>query len=84
MKKVKEEIILNGKEILKEATKESGTTQKELGERIGMSQTSVSAGLARERVSLEMFSRLLSGMGYAVAVIDKENGAVRWVVDTEK
>lgn len=84
MKKVKEEIILNGKEILKEAAKESGTTQKELGERIGMSQTSVSAGLARERVSLEMFSRLLSGMGYAVAVIDKKDGNVRWVVDTDK
>lgn len=84
MKKVKEEVLLSGKEILKEAVKETGTTQKALGERLGMLQTAVSAGFARERISLDMFSRLLSGMGYAVAVIDKKDGNVRWVVDTDK
>lgn len=82
-KAIKEEIILEDKAILKEAMRERGMTQQKLGERIGMIQTAVSANLKRDRMSLDMFSRLLGGMGYAVAVVDKETGSVRWVVDTE-
>ena len=84
MKKVKEEVLMNGKAIMREAMAERGVTQKELGARIGMLQTSISASLVRERVSLEMFSRLMNGMGYAVAVVDKQSGDVRWVVDENK
>ena len=81
---IKEEIILGTKEIMRQAKEESGTTQKELAERLGMLQTSVSAGFAREHISLELFSKYMNGMGYAVAVINKKDGHVRWVVDPEK
>ena len=81
---VEEEIILGSKVILQKAKEESGTTQKALSERLGMLQTSVSAGFAREHISLELFCKYLDGMGYAVAVIKKDTGNVRWVVDPDK
>lgn len=83
-KEVKEEIVLGSKEIMRKAKEESGTTQKALAEKLGMLQTSVSAGFAREHISLELFCKYMDGMGYAVAVIGKRDGDVRWVVDPEK
>lgn len=83
-REVKEEIVLGSKEIMRRAKEESGTTQKALAERLGMLQTSVSAGFAREHISLELFSKYMDGMGYAVAVIGKRDGDVRWVVDPGK
>lgn len=83
-REVKEEIVLGSKEIMRRAKEESGTTQKALAEKLGMLQTSVSAGFAREHISLELFSKYMDGMGYAVAVIGKRDGDVRWVVDPEK
>ena len=80
-KKVKEERKMDGKGIMKEAMAERGMTQKQLGDRIGMLQTSVSAGFARDRISLEMFNKLLNGMNYAVAVVDKETGEIKWYVE---
>ena len=82
--KIKDEIIMNDKDILREAMAERGMTQVKLGEKLGMLQTAVSAGMKRDRISVEMFNRLLNGMGYAVAVIDKKDGHVRWVVDPGK
>ena len=72
---------MDGKGIMKEAMAERGMTQKQLGDRIGMLQTSVSAGFARDRISLEMFNKLLNGMNYAVAVVDKETGEIKWYVE---
>lgn len=83
-KQIKEEIILEDKAILKEAMQERGLTQKMLGDRIGMIQTAVSANLKRDRMSLDMFGKLLNGMGYAVAVVDKQTGDVRWIVDPDR
>ena len=48
-----------------------------------MLQSSLSMNISREHISLDMFGRILNGMGYAVAVIDKDDGGVRWVVDTD-
>jgi hypothetical protein len=33
---------------------------------------------------LDLFSKYLNGMGYAVAVLDKSSGEVRWVVDPDE
>lgn len=82
-KDINEEVILGTREIMRRAKEESGTTQKALAERLGMLQTSVSAGFARDHISLELFSRYMDGMGYAVAVIGKRDGNVRWVVDPD-
>lgn len=82
-KDVDEEVVLNPKKILQRAKEESGTSQKALAEKLGMLQTSVCAGFAREHISLELFCKYMDGMGYAVAVIGKSDGEVRWVVDPE-
>ena len=83
-KKSGEDVLYGAREILREAVKESGMTQKALAERLGILPTSLSAGLSREHISLDLFSKYLNGMGYAVAVLDKCSGEVRWVVDPEK
>ena len=75
---------IEDKAILKEAMAARGITQKVLGERIGMIQTAVSANLKRDRMSLDMFVKLLGGMGYDVAVVDREDGTVRWIVENEE
>ena len=80
---VKEKCI-EDKAILKEAMAARGITQKALGERIGMLQTSLSANLRRDRMSLDMFVKLLGGMGYDVAVVDRKDGSVRWIVENEE
>lgn len=82
-KDIAEEVILGSKEIMRKAKEESGTTQKALAERLNMLQTSVSAGFSREHISLELFCKYMDGMGYAVAVIGKRDGAVHWVVDPD-
>ena len=79
-----EDVLMTGKEIMRTAVSERGLKQRELAERLGMLQTSLSMSLAREHISLELFSKILSGMGYAVAVIDKDDGEVRWVVDPDQ
>ena len=79
-----EEIVLSDKEILRAAVKERGTTQMELAERLGIRQNALSAKMTRERMSLGTFREVLNMMGYDVAVIDRDNGDVRWVVDPTK
>jgi len=81
---MKEEVILRSKEIMRKAKEESGTTQKALAEKLGMLQTSVSGGFAREHISLELFCKYMDGMGYAVAVVGKQDGDVRWIVDPDR
>ena len=82
--KTSNEIEKSGKEVMREAISENGITQKELAEKIGMSQSSLTQGLAREHISLEMFCRIIDGLGYAVAVVDKQKGHVRWIVEENK
>lgn len=83
-KDIKEEIILKDKEILRTAMSERGMTQVKLAERIGIGQNAVSATINRDRMSLDGFKRILNAMGYAVAVIDKQSGDVKWVVDSDR
>lgn len=83
-KVMKDDILLGTKEIMRKAKEERGITQKELADRLGILQTSLSAGFAREHISLTLFSKYMNGMGYAVAVVDKQSGDVRWVVDPEE
>lgn len=83
-KEIKEEIILKDKEILRTAMSERGMTQVKLAKRLGVLQNTISASVTRERISLALFNRLLNAMGYAVAVIDKQSGDVKWVVDSDR
>lgn len=81
---IMDDIVLEDKDILRSAIRERNTTQKELGSKIGMSQTALSGNLTRDRMSLDNFKRMLNALDYDVAVIDRETGEVRWVVDPTK
>ena len=81
--KKRDEVMMIGKDIIRTAIKERGVKQRDLAEQLGMLQSSLSMNISREHISLDMFGRILNGMGYAVAVIDKDDGGVRWVVDTD-
>ena len=71
---------MDGREIMKEAMKERKLTQTKLAERIGMAQNGLSMGMNREKISLGMFRRILSGMDYEVAVIDRQTGEIKWTI----
>ena len=79
-----DEIVMNGREILRAAMKERGVTQSAVAEQLGEAQHGLSAKITRERMSLDTFRSVLNAVGYDVAVIDRENGEVRWVVDPTK
>ena len=81
--KKRDEVMMSGKDIIRTAIKGRGVKQRDLAEQLGMLQSSLSMSISREHISLDMFGRILNGMGYAVAVIDKDDGGVRWVVDTD-
>ena len=76
--------VMEDKAVLRSALNERKMTQKVLGERIGMSQSSLAQNLTRERMSVDMFTRMLDGMDYSVAVIDRRSGKVCWIVDNAK
>lgn len=78
------EEVMSAKGIIRKAIKERGVKQYELAERLGMLQSSLSMGISREHIGLDLFSRILNGVGYSVAVIDNESGEVKWVVDPEQ
>lgn len=71
---------MKDKTILREAMQRSGLTQAKLGERIGMKQNALSANMTRDRMSLDNFRKVLGGMDYDVAVVDRKTNEVVWIV----
>lgn len=71
------------KVILKEAVRTRGTTQAKLAEKIGMRSNALSMNMTRDRMSLDMFRRILNGLGYDVAVMDRETGRLLWKVKSD-
>ena len=55
-------------EIIKQVLNETGTTQKELGKRLGIRQTAVSNILHRSEPSLATFHEILDILGYEIVV----------------
>ena len=84
MKKAKDDILMRDKDILKAAIAARGTSQVKVAKLIGIRQNALSASINRERMSMDSFNRILSELGYAVAVVDKHSGEVCWIVDGDK
>ena len=55
-------------EIIKKVMKETGTTQQQLGDKLGIRQTAVSSMLHRPEPSLATFHEILDILGYEVVV----------------
>lgn len=82
--KVNEAEVLRDSMILRRAIEEKGITQTKLAARIGIKQNALSANICRDRMSLDNFKRILNALGYDVAVVDRESGDVRWIVDPDE
>ena len=84
MMDIMEEIVLSDKSILKAAIRERGETQVKLASKLGIRQNTLSTNMTRDRMGLDNFRKILNALGYDVAVVDRENGEIRWVVDPEE
>ena len=84
MRKKKDDIILRDRDILKAAIEARGMSQVKLAKIIGIRQNALCASINRERMSMDSFIRILTELGYAVTVVDKQTGETCWVVDDEK
>lgn len=65
---------MTDQKILMEAIEQSGTTQMELAEKLGVARSTVSTNLRRDNMGLDIFVHYLNVMGYAVCVGKKEGG----------
>lgn len=59
---------MDGKTILKEALQETGMKQADLAEHFGLTVSTVSQNMRRDRISLDVFVSYLNAMGYSVMV----------------
>ena len=71
------------KEILRAAMDTKGMKQTILAERMGVKQTSISSGMRRDKIGLDVFAKMLGEMGYDVLIVDKETGETQWRVATK-
>lgn len=76
-------VHLYDKVILKQAVKERKVTQGHVAEKLGMKSNALSANMKRDRMSLDMFMRILNALDYDVAVIDRQTGEPVWIVEEE-
>lgn len=75
--------VFSDKTILKKAQRNRNVTQAVIADRIGMKLSALSGNMNRNRMSLVMFSRILSALDYDVVIQDRETGEVVYKLDTE-
>lgn len=77
----KEIVGMTHKGILKMARQERKLTQEALANRMDMKRNSMCQNLSRPRISLDMFTRILSAMDYDVMIVDRKTGEAKWKLD---
>ena len=77
---------MNDKEILKNALKESGMKQIDLANAFNVNKSTISTGMRRDRMTIGIFCKYLSAMGYVVMVGKKENDSFvpMWELEREE
>lgn len=70
--------------ILKQALVERCVNQIELANRMGMIQSSVSGNINRQKIGLDVFTRMLDVLDYDVVVVDRHTGEALWKVRKEE
>ena len=81
---VNEVVVLDDKSILRAAMMERSVTQVALSEKLGISQSTLSGNMTRNRMGLDNFKKILDAMDYDVYVVDRRNKEAKWAVDTEE
>lgn len=77
----KEIVGMTHKGILHMARQERKLTQVVLAGKLGVRQNSLAQSLSRPRISLDMFTRILSAMDYDVMIVDRKTGEAKWKLD---
>ena len=77
---------LTDKKVLEEALKQSGKSQADLARDLDVNRSTISTNMRRDNISVDVFARLLTSMGYTVMVGRNENGTFvpMWQVDSVK
>lgn len=77
---------MTDKEVLKEALDKCGKSQADLARYMGVNRSTISTNLRRDNISVDVFARMLTAMGYTVMVGRAENGTFvpMWQVDSVK
>ena len=70
--------------IMKGAKESRGIKQTELAKRVGMKQQTLSESIARRRISLGAFAKILNALDYDVVIVDRETGEAKWKVEVEE
>ena len=76
----------NVSDAIKNAMKDSGMMQKDLAEKLGVNQSSISSGINRPRIGADVLLTMMEAMGYTV-MIGKQEGAVfipQWQLEKDK
>ena len=74
-------LALIDRDILKAALKKRNMTQVMLSERLGMKGSALSQNMSRQKMSLGMFTKILSAMDYDVVIRDRTTGEIVFQLD---
>lgn len=75
---------LNERVILRNALRGRQMTQLTLSERMNMKQSALSQNMARPRMSLGMFAKILDALNYDVVIVDRMSGEASWKLEVER
>ena len=65
---------MNHKTAIKEAMRDTNTTQAELGARLGVRQTAISNIVNRDEIMFGTFVRIMDALGYELRLVKKGDG----------
>ena len=75
--------VMTDRDIMISAMNERKTFQKDLAEKMGVNQSTISTNMRRDKIGLNVFAKLLDALGYDVAVVDRNTGKVKWTVEVK-
>ena len=75
--------VMTDRDIMKGAMHERKTFQKDLAEKMGVNQSTISTNMRRDKIGLNVFVKLLEALDYDVAVVDRKTGEVKWTVEVK-
>ena len=70
-------------DIIRAAMRETGTTQQQLGEKLGLRQTAISNTIVRPGTSVTKFVTVMDALGYDIIVQPRSGDGERRVLTNE-
>ena len=77
-------VAMNERDILVNALKARGISQKELAEAFETTQGALSEKINRKRMSFRTFRDILDSLGYDIVIVDRETGEQVWSIEVDE